>query len=193
MIKSCLVFILFMSGWMVKAEVPGGLYYGFKSVDRKVKHRLIQESAWGYNILSSHITDDPFSGILEVMGSFNEGKFLNGQPNTLNVALYTVMFSSFSNSLVKVCDNTPSGQFTTLKFDQMLKTFCEQSAEGRSLTYDSLVELWLEMMGYDADFVEFEAWEDFVNSEEMKSLEPKLRLEHALKAVFLNSHFLIRH
>lgn len=108
----------------------------------------------------------PVDSMDELLGTWStfgtEHTFRNGVPNALNLMIWHVGLSRFSNAVGQSC-TTPSLEFHP-RFMATLQKLCRwPAAEARDEAV--LLEFWTSVMGHSASADEYIAWRDFFTGE----------------------------
>lgn len=135
--------------------------------------------------------------MLALLGSVSTvdgvSRFQNGNPNTINVLLYSVLFRSVANILfAQVCQGDFSNPdfIVSLKAKEKLLPLCSWPApEARS---DAVLEgIWITLLSYDAPRAEELSWADFMRSKEI-AIPAEKAFSDAIYTAFMNPHFILQ-
>lgn len=187
------------SNTLVSADDPlMSEYKGYQDINKILKVRAFVPGA------------DPFElyrylgaagvSLSALLGQWNgfgvQSSFLNGKPNTINLILWHLALSGFAQDLARVCpDATEKPTFKTDSLNPLLlkslQTLCSWP-DASAKNADNLMALWMSLMGFDAPYEEFLAWQEFLHSPEMGQTPAAQALPDAITAIFLNPHFLLK-
>lgn len=134
------------------------------------------------------------TNLLDLLGTYKTGfggGFRNGKPNALNMLLWHLLLSEFSNDVAKACKGNSELDLNDA-FLARLKGLCE-STTGLRASQDVLFDYWLALMGHDAPVSEFREWERFVSTAPMSDLRGAEAVEQATLSILNSSYFLLKH
>ena len=147
-----------------------GEFRGYDSINEVMKVRLIDPTYMsGRNFDLGMFFGDRFGRLSMLLGRFDGGSFRNGAPNSMNMLIWYLGFSTFSNTIAKcVCDEQTAilpGNFwkMTEHAYETLGLACkpiEDPVQKKAV----LLKIWLEVLGYDVPQAEFEAWSTALGS-----------------------------
>jgi len=132
----------------------------------------------------------PAEGLESLMGTWvnygAEHLFRNGTPNPVNMLLWHVTLSGFSNSMGKSCARDQFGFHP--QFKQVLNRICAwPQADAKSEA--AMVDFWLSVMGYNAPESEYLLWRDFFLQSSYKSKAAAEVVEAMTLAITMNPYF----
>ena len=177
-----------------------GRFKGYVAVDLGMRQRLLAPGA--ANHLSGYLgaETDEFSGLVSLLGGFSGGsgasQFRAGDPNAMNMVLWQMVLSLFSQDLAKSCDAPTPADALPLNsaFSARLMPLCSWPTPAAK-TPENLQAFWLAVMGYAAPQAEFAAWRDYFLAVDSPyaNAAPKDVVGAMLLAMFLNPNFLLAH
>ncbi|MBY0470147.1 hypothetical protein K2X30_03190 [bacterium] len=176
------------------AEVaaPMAGFRGFVETDQTVNQRLLRSPKTSLGTYVGEGTKDFDTALLELMGVYKSTGlttgYQNAQPNGVNLLLWYLVFSGFSEDFGKLCEDSSLLNDETLTLAKPLCAWPAASAR----TEENLEALWLQVMRYDAPIEEYQAWRDFFLGPEFEKVSHQELLQSASFAIFMNPYFLLR-
>jgi len=183
--------------WSLPSRADGVPLRGYVAVNQVLAARLFKPGSAFYlgHYLDEDTGESQGDDLLALMGTYDtNSQFINGTPNGINTLLWYLAFTGLSDDLGAVCD--PPGQQPDVlalldpEVEKMLEGLCAWK-DPTVRTADKLQALWIQFLGFDAPYEEFEAFRDF-----MLGLGPESGHQTVSDATFvmlMNPYFLLRH
>lgn len=141
-------------------------------------------------VLARHVPD---AALLRLLGTWEsagtESVYINGLPNSVNMLLWYLGFSDFSEVLAGNCAARTYSMNDS--FAAALARICQwPGADAKS--EDAMLDYWIALMGYDAPEEEYEAWRDFFRASSYGTQPADKTVKAMSLAIFLNPYFLLQ-
>lgn len=178
-----------------KSPDPEASYYkGFFEYETLIQSRIGQDSDridLGKYVGASEVGNAPRS-ILRLLGVYESGAstIQNGEPNSLNFLLWTILIRGFVEDHLTICSSDLKfSKFLDPQYFQLIQQLCNN----QNFTDVLLNELWIRIMGYDVPIEEYDDWlisvKSYLTEHPNSKNEP---LEFALSLLFLNPYLLLK-
>lgn len=189
-------FLLLVFPLIARAAGPGEAEFrGYVRTNTILRERLFKP---GSNFELGAYVGQQYAGygtnLLDLLGTqkngFAGGRFRNGIPNSLNMLIWHMLFTRLAGDVAKLCEGKNDLEFN----DRLLgsvRPFCGYP-EGRSDWEESLFQLWMTIMAFDAPLSEFQAWRVFWVSPEARGLKGEEAVEWMILSILNNPYFLLR-
>ena len=134
------------------------------------------------------------NNLLDILGTYKSSGvtlgFKNGQPNSLNILVWKMMFSQLSDKISGLCIGGDSTNFS-VDFSTQMTGLCKWPA-ATARSEESLKTFWTILMGYDAPEEEFLAFRDFFLSDQWSQARPNDVVWAMSYSILMNPYFLLR-
>lgn len=142
----------------------------------------------------------PLSSLLgSFSGQGSGNKFTNGTPNATNMLLWNLLMTNLAKHIGEQCDHVRNkttayigGQAIELQpiFKNILSFLCPMGKETNAPILDLSQTFWLQVMGYQASYDEYQAWLQYV-SDNKEGLSGKDRVEAMMLSLLMNPYYLL--
>ncbi len=182
--------LLFISSFAQAAELKG-----YVETNQALRERIFNQNE-NYEVgdFIGVRYSDFGNNLLDILGTYKSSGvtlgFKNGQPNSLNILVWKMMFSQLSDKISELCIGGDSTHFSP-DFRTQMTTLCQwPSATGRN--EESLKTFWTTLMGYDAPEDEYIAFRYFFLSDQWRQARPNDVVWAMSYSVLMNPYFLLR-
>lgn len=188
-------FILFsfISSTVFAAD-PVSEFKGAQAIERILNGRIIAPG----NVLDFGMAylggDLSLKDLMGFPGRNVNEKFRNGKPNSVNMLIYYLVFQAYARDLSKACGSAGEGgmvQMLQPAFRDTLRRICDWPGMGDK-PEDTLFDLWVGLMSFDAPYDEFVIWKNFFLSGEFANQSANEVLSSMIFAVLMNPYFLLK-
>ncbi len=179
-----------------------GQYKGFDSVQEQLRQRLFIES-FQDRFLLQLVIEDPLGSLRPLMGLFigdsGGNRFVNGEANPMNVLLWSATLERLAALLSQNCDpETPDENSYypgTLLYDNLreniranLASVCERSA-----TSEHLSDLWISLIGFQADREALTAYVELLETtQQQENISSHDLVKGALFSILMHPEMLLK-
>lgn len=179
-----------------------GAYKGYLAINADLKQRVFPEQ--DIYIFLQPSAEGP---LVRLLGGFSDlgssNKFMNGTPNATNMALWVLMAQNIAKHIADQCayariehkEAYASYEGRKIKINSdmkgLLAGICFLGIEPKADMLISLSQgLWMQVVGFEAPYSEFEAFRDFFLLNEDR-LSGRNRVEAMMLAMLLNPYYLL--
>jgi hypothetical protein len=171
-------------------------YRGYVAINQKVQDTFFMKNTG--SSLGSYVDPNPdfgrLSPLLQLLGTYEGGsygsEFKNGEPNSLNVLLWYLIFQGFSQDIGAYC----VGSGTAMLQPEMANLIDSLCAWPEVTDVEVvLTDYWVRVMGFEAPLEEMARWQEFLMSEEAQKWSPSEAVGKMTFAIVFNPYFLLRH
>ncbi len=164
-----------------------GQFRGYFTVEAILRDQIFERSDTQFFELYRFL-GYTYVHIKTLLGSFDEGVFMAGDPNAFNMYLWDNLWSKTAEQVSLVCNpqsDIPRVFPIRSSFEPLVLDLCRDSQT------PSLQEIWIQLVGFGAS-QEFEAWRNALDEYGITSInDPQKRVMLVFYTLFLNPYFML--
>lgn len=188
--KLIVVAVILMAGPASAQTAP---YRGYVAVQDILGERLLKRGPLSLSKYLEPMSPNDVVGLLTLLGTYagsSEIKFINGQPNALNMLLWYLLLSGVSQDVANGCVRSESLDWSPA-FARALNAICAWPApEARDPAV--MNAFWHALVSYDAPETELSAWRDFFLNSSFTNRPAAEAIPAMVLAALYNPNFLLK-
>ena len=127
------------------------------------------------------------------MGAFieqdGEVRFVNGEPNPLNILIWDIAMQGLAHNLVDFCD----GRGARLRLKKELKELIQSTCQSYpNISKEQILDLWMIFIGFLAPFEEAEEFVSFYSAGLKKIEDGETWLFNVFHSLLMHPYFLLQ-